>query len=117
MRIRFGRYGINDRDGGEAAAVCNLKITGEAVPRRGYVSKPRLAASATLGTEARRCQPQRGCVRCGTTKTRRNRVAVERLGYSLPRVAEAASLGFERQPLRGKTNLNESDVSLPLKIS
>jgi len=24
-----------------------LKITGEAVPRRGYVSKPRLAASAT----------------------------------------------------------------------
>jgi len=32
MRIRFGRYGINDRDGGEAAAVCNLKITGEAVP-------------------------------------------------------------------------------------
>ena len=47
----------------------------------------------------------------------RNRVAVERLGYSLPRVAEAATLGFERQPLRGKTNLNESDVSLPLKIS
>ena len=27
----------------------------------------------------------------------RNRVAVERLGYSLPRVAEAATLGFERQ--------------------
>jgi len=35
MRIRFGRYGINDRDGGEAAAVCNLKITGEAVPPKG----------------------------------------------------------------------------------
>jgi len=30
-------------------------------PERGYVLQPRVAASATLGTKAKRIQPQRGC--------------------------------------------------------
>ena len=32
-----------------------------------------------------------------------------------PRVAEAATLGFEPQPLRGKAKLSESSMSLPVQ--
>ena len=37
------------------------------------------------------------------------------LHHFLPRVAEAATLGFKTQPLRGKAKLSESSMLLPLK--
>ena len=38
-----------------------LDLLGRRLPRSGYAAKPRVAASATLGTEFREQQPQRGC--------------------------------------------------------
>jgi len=64
------------------------------LPRRGIASKPRVAASATLGSEVE-VFFNRNAVVSGTSGGR-NRDAVERLRIlSFPRVAEAATLGFE----------------------
>jgi len=68
------------------------------MPQRGYGLQPRVAASATLGTsKKKKFQPHRGCVVFSerNAQSRRNRVAVEGKMLSLPRVAEAATLGLE----------------------
>jgi hypothetical protein len=91
-----------------------------ALPRKGCGSEPRVAASATLGPKdgglatARRLRqrnktPARSQMLCGW----RRRITI------LPRVAEAATLGFETQTLWGKgkggssqTGVCDSSMSL-----
>ena len=66
------------------------------LPRRGYASKPRVAASATLGTEAREFFNRNAVASVREDFRGRNRDAVVILWVAFfPRVAEAATLGFE----------------------
>jgi len=66
------------------------------MPQRGYGLQPRVAASATLGTSKKR-NFNRNAVASFSQRenatSRRNRVAVEGKIFSLPRVAETATLG------------------------
>ena len=67
-----------------------LNSSGLALPRRGYATKPRVAASATVGTESKRVFNRKAVASVPQIMSGRNRVAV--VGYGLssfPRVAEA----------------------------
>jgi len=93
-----------------------------ALPQRGCDSKPRVAASATLGPKTNEFSTARRLRHRSESSTGRNRFAVGTADHILPRVAEAATLGFETQPLWGKgkswlmqTGVFESSMSLPLK--
>jgi len=67
------------------------------------------------GNKKRGSQPQGGCVSDARHRTGRNRFAVGGPDHFLPGVAEAATPGFEPQPLRGKAKSSVSSMSLPLK--
>ena len=67
-----------------------LNSSGLALPRRGYATKPRVAASAIPGTESKRVLNRKAVASVPHVMRGRNRVAV--VGYGLPsfpRVAEA----------------------------
>src|SRR6266850_8197668 len=70
-----------------------------------------------LPWERRQCatsQPHRGCDRVKACCTDATALRLRNSFASVPRVAEAATLGFEPQPLRGKAKLGESSMSLPM---
>jgi hypothetical protein len=66
------------------------------MPQRGYVLQPRVAASATLGGESDLVLNRNAVASalCIFSEERRNRVAVEISLLLIPRVAEAATLGW-----------------------
>jgi hypothetical protein len=74
-------------------------------PEGATPSKPRVAASATLGKKTIPNLRNRNAVALSVDRLtkRRNRFAVA-FSSAVPRVAEAATLGFEALPLRGKSD-------------
>jgi len=72
-----------------------MRYTFSVMPQRGIGLQPRVAASATLGTSKKRNSNRNAVASFFSERNaqRRNRVAVEDKIASLPRVAEAATLG------------------------